>query len=109
LKHSKPEALKILREMAALLNKCGFNAQAAAYQEMEGVLSRKIGDDDETVEVYKKIRKSLFGMGSFDDIPLEPWKGATLSNEALRKLQVSYATQLAGMIDEYLEDPMRPR
>ncbi len=99
----KKQILKLISRVVDLLTDCGWQEKANWYSELRNELHlAKPGSDDFNAHL-RRLDRSLSGMGSFSDLPLES-KSGRRSDQEIRNLQWELVERMGDAIERMSED-----
>ncbi len=100
----KGQVLNLLSRVVDLLIDCGWQDKANWYSELRNELHLAKPGSDEFNAHLRRLDRSLSGMGSFSDLPLES-KSGRMSDQETRSLQWELAERMGDAIERMVDTP----
>ena len=98
----KAETVKVVQEIIQLLEECNYSQPAALWKEKLGIFTANPPDSKEFLAIAEWLKRSVGGMGSFDDMPLTPKPGSRLTPDSAREYQVQLEDRLFSAVERII-------
>lgn len=99
----KQPILDTIASIMDLLTSYGFEDEARWFGDRKATLERETVDSSAFKSTLREIENILAGMGSFDDIPLNPPGNSGLTRHQARAKQTELADRLFNLIRDALQ------